>query len=92
MPEVSSSPTRSSLSMTSTNVALTGEVWVGSLSLTRLLQHFEVPGDGREADRERLGELRDGGVAVREPGEDRPAGRVCQRREDRAEPVRSHRV
>src|SRR5215470_10769490 len=52
------------------------------------LQHLEVLGDGGQADVEGLGELGDRGLAEREAGQDRPAGRIGERREGRAERVR----
>jgi len=35
-----------------------------------VFQHFQVPRDRREADRERLGELGDGGIPIRETSQD----------------------
>src|SRR5918999_1965935 len=56
----------------------------------RLLEHLKVLGDGLHADRERLGELVDGGLALREPSEDLPARRIGERREGGAELVGRH--
>jgi hypothetical protein len=46
-----------------------------------------VFGDGLQADRERLGELVHRRLAVRQPREDRPAGRIGQRGEHHAQLV-----
>jgi len=54
------------------------------------LQHLQVSGYRRETDREGLGELADRRFSVGEPGENRPPGRVGQRREGRVEHVRAH--
>ena len=53
------------------------------------LEHLEVLGDRGLAHRERLGELRHRGLARREPGEDRPAGGIGERRERRVEAGRA---
>ena len=51
------------------------------------LEHLEVLRDRRKAHRERLRELGDGGVAVRERGQDRPSGGIRERCEGGAERV-----
>src|SRR6478735_43723 len=53
----------------------------------RVLQHLEMPGDRRSADVEWLRQFRDRGLAKRQPRQDRPAGRVGQSLEGRAEVV-----
>jgi hypothetical protein len=53
----------------------------------RSLEHFEMLGDGRLADRERRRQLGDGGIATPELGQDRPTGRVGQRGERPVEAV-----
>src|SRR5687768_13866666 len=50
------------------------------------LEHLQVLRHRRLRHREPLGQLRNGRIAGREPGEDRPAGRVRERRERRVEP------
>src|SRR5262249_1769478 len=45
----------------------------------RALQHLQMVGDGLHGDRERLRKLVHGGVALREPREDRPPGRGGER-------------
>jgi len=42
-------------------------------------EHFEVPGNGRQADREWFGQFVDGRLAAGEPGEDRAAGGIGER-------------
>src|SRR5215472_9692380 len=59
----------------------------GPRQQARLLQHLQVPGDRRLGHAERRGELRDGRVALRQPGQDRPPGRVRQGPEDQADLV-----
>ena len=54
------------------------------------LQHLEVLGDRGLAHRERLGQLRHGRLTRREPGEDRPPGRIRERRERRVETIVHH--
>src|SRR5688500_4660649 len=49
------------------------------------LEDLQMLGDCLQADRERLGQLVDGGFAVRQAGEDTPPRRVGQRREGQAE-------
>ena len=56
------------------------------------LQHLEVLGDRLEADRERLGQLVDRGLALREPREDRAARGIGESREGVAELVDGHDV
>lgn len=51
----------------------------------RLLEHPHVFGDGGQRDVERRGELADRRLALREPGQDRAAGRVRERGEGRVE-------
>ena len=45
------------------------------------LEHPQVPRDGGEGDVEGLREVADGRFGLRQPREDRPAGRVGQRGE-----------
>jgi hypothetical protein len=54
------------------------------------LEDLQVLRDGLDADRERLGELIDGGVPQGETGEDRPARRIREGRERGAELVDLH--
>ena len=52
----------------------------------RFLENAQVPGHGRQRDRERAGELADGGLGREgELREDRPARRVGQGSERRVE-------
>ena len=53
----------------------------------RRLQHAKVFQDGRHGHVERLGQLRDGRLAAREPGKNRAARRVGERAEHGVEPV-----
>src|SRR5580700_1301990 len=51
----------------------------GARDKARVLQHLQVPGDGRLGHPERLGELGHGGLAVGQPGQDRTPGRIGER-------------
>jgi len=55
-----------------------------------MLEHLDVLGHRLKAQGEGLGEFVDRCLAVREPGEDRPSGRVGQRREGLAQFVDRH--
>src|SRR5688572_1188200 len=57
---------------------------------TGALQHLEMLGDGGEADVEGLRQLRHRRLPQRQPRQDRPPGRVGQRRKRRGEAVRRH--
>ncbi len=50
--------------------------FASALNETGLLQDLEVFGDRWLADRQRFGQFLDGGLALREPGEDSAARRV----------------
>ena len=54
---------------------------------TRPLEDLQMTGDGREADRERLGQLEHGCLTVSQPTHDRAPRRVRQGREDDVEPI-----
>src|SRR3954471_15251834 len=56
----------------------------------RPLEHLQVPRDGREAHRQRLGELADRRLALGEAGQDRAARRIGERGEREAELVGRH--
>ena len=49
------------------------------------LENAQVPGDGRERHVEGAGQLRDAHPPVRQALQDRPAGGIRKRREDRVE-------
>ena len=57
-----------------------------------VLEHPEVLGDGLDGDVVGLGQLVDGGVAVGQPGDDVPPGRVGERREHPGELICGHVV
>ena len=54
---------------------------------TRPLEDLQMTGDGREADRERLGQLEHGRLTVGQPTHDRAPRRVRQGGEDDVEPI-----
>ena len=54
------------------------------------LEDFQVLGDGRPADLERLGELVDAHLAAGQAGEDGAPGRISQGSEGRSEGVGAH--
>src|ERR1022692_1788057 len=56
----------------------------------RVLQHLQVPGDGRLGHAERRGQLCDGGIPLGQPGQDRPPDRIRERPEDEAQLVGRH--
>src|SRR5919106_4882994 len=56
----------------------------------RPLEHLQMLGDRLHGDRKRLCELVDGGVALREPGQDPASSRVRERRERPAQLVDRH--
>src|SRR5262249_31640005 len=56
-----------------------------------MFQHLEMPRDRRAADVERLGQLRNRGLAKRQPGQNRPPRRVGEGLERGAEVVGRHR-
>jgi hypothetical protein len=54
---------------------------------SRAREHLKVLGNRLETDRERLRQLVDGGLALRQPRENLATGRVGERREGDAEVV-----
>ena len=61
-----------------------------SLDESGALENAKVLRDRLDRHGKTLGELCDGGFALLEPGQDRPAGRICESRERDAELFRCH--
>ena len=57
---------------------------------TRPLEDLQVPGDGRETDRERLGQFEHACLTVGQPTHDRTPRRIRQGGEDDVESIRGH--
>src|SRR5215831_12344612 len=68
-------------------VAEPGGGALGPRQQARPLQHLQVPGDRWLGHAERRGELRDRRVALGQPGQDRPPGRIRERPEHQADLV-----